>query len=247
MAHKFGSFVWFELIVPDIDKAVRFYPETFGWKPAEMDMGDFKYTMLNRGETTMGGVANPQGGPQPPHWAGYLSVDDVDAAAKRVEANGGKVLAPAFDIPTVGRVAPIADPQGATLFLFKSANGEDNAERMHWSELWAKDADAVLDFYKAVANVTVEEMPVPEGKYYILKAEDDRSLGGVMSSPDPKVPPMWLSYIEVDDPDAALARAERHGGKIIKAAETMENIGRFGIMADDQGAVVGVIKPAARG
>lgn len=245
MAYQFGSFVWHELVVPDIDKAKRFYPETLGWGTTEMDMGDFKYTMLTEGEDTKGGVVNPQGGPQPPHWANYLSVDDVDAAVKRVEKAGGKVLAPAFDIPTVGRMAPVADPQGATLFLFKSEKGDDETERMHWNELWAKDADAVLDFYKSVANVTVEEMPMPQGQYYILKA-GDRQVGGVMTSPDPKVPPMWLPYISVEDADATLKRAEKNGGKVISKPQEIEGIGRFGIIADDQGAVVGIIKPAPR-
>jgi len=246
MAYQFGSFVWHELVVPDIDKAKRFYPETLGWGTTEMDMGDFMYTMLTEGESTKGGVVNPQGGPQPPHWANYLSVDDVDAAVARVEKAGGKVLAPAFDVPTVGRMAPVADPQGATLYLFKGANDDDETERMHWNELWAKDAEAVLDFYKAVANVTVEEMEMPTGKYYVLKTDDDRSLGGVMTSPDPKVPPMWLPYISVEDTDATLTRAEQNGGKVIAKPQDVEGVGRFGIIADDQGAVVGVIKPAAR-
>ncbi len=244
MAYQFGSFVWFELVVPDIDKAKRFYPETFGFGTSEMDMGDFKYTMLTRGEQSIGGVVNPQGGPQPPHWAQYLSVDDVDEALKRVEANGGKVLAPAFDIPTVGRMAPVADPQGATLMLFKGDKAEDRTDAMHWNELWAKDAAGVLEFYKAVAKADVEEMAMPNGTYHILKAEKDRSTGGVMTSPDPKVPPMWLSFIEVDDADATLERAKANGGKVIKEPIDVENIGRFGIIADDQGAVVGVIKPA---
>ncbi|MEM6990316.1 MAG: VOC family protein [Myxococcota bacterium] len=245
MSYQHGSFVWFELVVPDIEKAKAFYPETFGFKTAEMDMGDFKYTMLQQGETSIGGVVTPQGGPQPPHWAGYLSVSDVDAALKVVEAKGGKVLGPAFDVPTIGRMAPVADPQGATLFLFKTAKDEESTGAMHWTELWAKDAGGVLDFYKALTSATVEEMPMPEGTYHILKADKDRSTGGVMTSPDPKVPPMWLSYISVDDTDATLERAKKNGGKVIKEAFDMENIGRIGIIADNQGAVIGVIKPAA--
>lgn len=244
MAYKFGSFVWFELIVPEIDKATRFYPETLGFGTEKMDMGDFKYTMFKNGDTTVGGVVNPKGGPQPPHWAAYLSVDDVDAALARVKAAGGKVLAPAFDVPTVGRMAPIADPQGATLFVFKAEKSEDTVDRMHWTELWAKDAAAVLDFYKTVAKVTVEEMPMPQGKYYILKADKDRSLGGVMTSPDPKIPPMWLPYIAVDDADQTLKRAASNGGKVLNEPMDMPGVGRFGVIADNQGAVVGIIKPA---
>ena len=56
---------------------------------------------------------------------------------------------------------------------------------------------------------------------------------------------MWVSYVSVDDTDAALDRATANGGKVLKDAVTMDGIGRFGIFADDQGAVIGVIKPAA--
>ena len=87
---------------------------------------------------------------------------------------------------------------------------------------------------------------MPQGKYYILKA-GDRQVGGVMTSPDPKVPPMWLPYISVEDADATLQRAEKNGGKVISKPQEIEGIGRFGIMADDQGAVVGVITPTVRG
>ena len=53
----------------------------------------------------------------PPHWIGYTAVDDVDASVKKATSLGGKVLAPAFDIPKVGRVAVLADPQGAAFAI----------------------------------------------------------------------------------------------------------------------------------
>ena len=245
MAYHFGNFVWFELIVPDVGRARRFYPETIGWRASVIETAGGPYTMLLENDDARAGIVTPPAGPQPPHWAPYLSVQDVDAAAARVTANGGQVLAPAVDIPMIGRVAPVADPQGATMMLFKRETAEDQTDAMHWTELWAHDAEGMLDFYKAVAEVTVETMPMGFGKYYVLRGSGDQPMGGVMTSPDPKVPPMWLSFVDVDDPDATLTRAQNNGGKIIKPAADMPGIGRFGVFADDQGAVLAVIRPAA--
>jgi len=41
-----------------------------------------------------------------------ISVEDVDAIAKRVEANGGKVIMPKVTIPGVGRVIFFQDTEG---------------------------------------------------------------------------------------------------------------------------------------
>ena len=61
-------------------------------------------------------------GPIPPHWMVYYGVDDVDAAATKVESPDGSVEVPSAAIPEIGRFAGLKDPQGAMLFIFKSAN-----------------------------------------------------------------------------------------------------------------------------
>jgi predicted enzyme related to lactoylglutathione lyase len=94
-----------------------------------MGTQDFPHEMGTYKMFTVGGV--PVGGAMstnspemagmnvPPHWAVYLSVDDVDARLEKVTANGGTIVVPAMDIPKVGRMALIADPQGAHIWLFK--------------------------------------------------------------------------------------------------------------------------------
>ena len=244
MAYKHGNFVWFELITPDVGKAKAFYPETIGWATSEMDMGGFKYTMLTKNDAPQAGVVEPQMPGVPPHWASYVSVADVDAAAKVAEAKGGKIIVPAFDIPNIGRTALVADPQGATLFLFKGTENDDNGSTaFHWNELWAKDAKAVLPFYKAVVGYDVEEMSMGDMTYYVLE-KDGRKCGGVMTSPIAEAPAMWLPYIAVDDADAVVARVKRQGGEVKKAPEDIPNIGRFAVLADNAGAVIAVITPA---
>ena len=64
MSYKHGQFVWFELVTPDVDKALAFYPEVIGFGTQDMDMGDFVYNMLTRGDKAQAGVTRPQSAPE---------------------------------------------------------------------------------------------------------------------------------------------------------------------------------------
>src|SRR5947199_4556977 len=120
-----GKFVWFELISRDAKKAQAFYGEVLGWKVQSFAMGDLTYEMIYAGDTMIGGYAAPLNDRQPSHCISYVSVEDVDAAAKAAAANGGRVIEAPHDIADVGRAARIADPQGAEICPFKSAMGND--------------------------------------------------------------------------------------------------------------------------
>ena len=86
-------------------------------------MPDAGYTLfLANGVRVAGLMTIPEGAVQmkaPPAWIGYIGVDDVDAAAKKVAELGGKVHREPDDIPTIGRFAVVADPHGAVFALFK--------------------------------------------------------------------------------------------------------------------------------
>ena len=120
-------FFWNVLMTRDAASAQAFYGKVIGWEPSAMPMpggagGD--YHLWKVGEGMAGGMmemAGPQFEGVPPHWMAYVHVEDVDAAAERATGAGGKVLAPPFDVPTVGRIAIIADPQGAALGLITPA------------------------------------------------------------------------------------------------------------------------------
>jgi len=188
------------------------------------------------------GVISPQGD-EPSHWVSYIGVDDVDARAAKVTAHGGKVLVPPTDIPTIGRFALVADPQGAIFNLFKGASEDGGSTEFHWCELWSSNAEEVLPFYEEVFGFEVETMDMPMGAYHVLKNADGGQ-GGIMTSPMKDVPPMWLPYVKLDDVDAAVERAKKMGGGVKSEAATMEGIGRIAIVADRSGAVLGLIKPA---
>lgn len=112
-----GAFSWCELMTTDPASATEFYGTLFGWKVEAMNMG-MPYHVIKVGEAGIGGIMGmAPGAPasMPPVWVPYVTVADVDALVKKVASLGGKVHVPPTDIPTVGRFAVIADPQGATL------------------------------------------------------------------------------------------------------------------------------------
>ncbi len=80
-------------------------------------MGDMTYTVLKAGETEAGGIMPipEQAQGTPPHWGVYVTVDDVDATAKKAEELGAKTIVPLTDIPEVGRLFAFQDPQGAII------------------------------------------------------------------------------------------------------------------------------------
>jgi len=57
----------------------------------------------------------------PPHWNVYFNVEDVDASVAKAEELGAKSAVPAMDVPGVGRMAMVGDPQGAMFWLMAAA------------------------------------------------------------------------------------------------------------------------------
>ena len=91
---------------------------------------------------------------------------------------------------------------------------------------------------------THEEMSMPNGTYYVFKDADEMR-GGMLQAPSSDIPTMWLQYITVDDCDATLARATQNEATIISEPVDSEGVGRFGILRDPLGGMIGVIKPAS--
>ena len=116
------TFPWHELYVPDLQKGIEFYTNALGFGHEKMSMGEMgDYNMLSMNGKTIAGMMSTNELPMPgvpPHWAVYLGVDNVDDRVAKVLEHGGTVVVPAMDIETVGRMALIADPQGAHIWLF---------------------------------------------------------------------------------------------------------------------------------
>ena len=117
------AFPWHELYVPDVQKGIDFYVQALGMETEAFPMGGMgTYHMLKVNGASVAGIMSTSEGPAqgaPTHWAVYHAVDDVDARLAKCLELGAKVVVPAMDVPTVGRMALIADPQGAHIWLYK--------------------------------------------------------------------------------------------------------------------------------
>lgn len=120
LANEPGTPIWHELITTDVEAARDFYGSVLGvgWDETPMPDGSTYTSMLVGGEPVGGMMAPPVAG-LPSYWGVYFAVEDVDAAVEQVAALGGSVVAPAFDIEGVGRMAVVADPQGGAFSLMQ--------------------------------------------------------------------------------------------------------------------------------
>jgi uncharacterized protein len=107
-----GALSWAELLTNDTDKAGRFYSELFGYERSPFGPGG-DYTVFTKGETQIAGMMKPPTEGMPPNWGLYFSTKDVDGVADKVTAAGGQAYMKPQDMPQVGRIAVLADAQGA--------------------------------------------------------------------------------------------------------------------------------------
>ncbi len=118
------SLTWNELMTPDVGAVAPFYAGLFGWKGDTMDMGGDgpPYTVWMLGERGVGGAMPPPMDGMPAFWGVYFSVADCDATVDQANALGANVLNGPMDVPDVGRMAALMDPQGAAFSVLKNAN-----------------------------------------------------------------------------------------------------------------------------
>ena len=118
-----NAFCWADLNTPDAARAKQFYSSLFGWQIVTGDHDTSGYLHIKNGENFIGGIppAQHRDPKAPPHWMSYFYSSDVDASVSKAQSLGAKVYAPPMTIEGAGRMAVLADPQGAVFALFKSA------------------------------------------------------------------------------------------------------------------------------
>ena len=119
-----GTIWWAELRTRYPQKTQSFYSSVFGWTSkvvAQDDMtrppnaGEQSYTVFTVGGQEVAGaeeIAPDDPAAAKPGWLTYVQVVDVDEAARKAIENGGKIIQLPVDVPGVGRMAEIEDPEG---------------------------------------------------------------------------------------------------------------------------------------
>ena len=109
-----------------------------------------------------------------------------------------------------------------------------------WNELMTRDAGASAKFYTTLFGWTREDMDMGDFTYTMFKS-GERAVGGMiaLSAEAASMPVMWMGYVTVENLEASVAKAEGLGAKVLKEI-TEISMGRFAILSDPQGAVVGL-------
>lgn len=256
MGNKHGDWIWYELMTGDAEAAAAFYGPILGWTVQPPMPGGMDYRAIQAADGDLiGGVmpltAEMTGNGARPCWLGYIAVDDTDACVAATEKAGGKALMKAFDIPNVGRIAMLADPQGVPFYIMTPAtkDGTSRAFSMDmprpghcaWNELATTDQKGAHAYYQGqfgwVQDGAMDMGPM--GSYDFIRH------GAVLGAIAPKPPQMpvaaWTFYFRVVDITAAAAQVKAGGGTVM--LEPMEVPGGDFILQglDPQGAAFALV------
>ena len=246
---------WIDLASDDAAASRDFYSKLFGWKiEVDPDPQYGGYGMAEVGGKRVAGIG-PKMSPQAPTaWTLYIGTDDIDGLAKKVQAAGGKVIAPPFDVGDQGRMGTFQDPSGAFISAWQPRamntpmpTGEANT--FGWAELNARGADTAIPFYQKVFGWTPKTIPMgPDAPPYTeFQLAGESIAGGQEMQPmvPAQVPSHWLVYFAVGDVDTSFKKAIGAGAREMVAPMDFPG-GRFAILSDPQGASFGLLKMAPR-
>ena len=226
MAHLHGHFAWYELATTDMASAKAFYSDVLGWGTQDVLASGPSYTLFTAGGAAVSGLmelpkeATASG--LRSSWLGYVSVDDVNDAAHRIEELGGAVHVPPTEIPNVSRFSVAVDPQMATIALLKWLNGDqqqpaelDAPGRVGWHELLAADWEQAFAFYRELFGWQKALTDTGAVGTYQLFSARGATIGGMYTKPAMEPVPFWLYYFNVSDIDVAMKRVKAGGGAIL--------------------------------
>ena len=250
--HDEGTFSFSDLQTSDRDGATKFYVDLFGWEYDDQPMGedpDDIYRMFTKNGRVVCAASNQR--PEqaeagvPPMWNVYFTVDDVDSAAKRVEAAGGSVHAQPFDVFDAGRMAVVADPAGAFFCLWQPKENigsyvmrEPNT--LTWPECGSKDVEKARAFYIELFGWSFDESAMDNGVKYTVMTKGSEPVAGLMESPMPMS--YWAIYFNVDDCRGLTEKARTGGAQVMMDSDPIPGVGIVSVLTDPQGAMFGMIE-----
>ena len=238
-----GAPCWNDLYSSDTDKAREFYGGLFGWTTMDPGPEYGGYFLFQKdGKVVAGCMGNDGEQGVPDMWTIYLSTDDADRTAEAAKTHGGQVHLEPMDVTQNGRFAMLADPGGASIGAWQPRDvsgfeirGEAGAPA--WFELWTRDFDASVDFYRDVFGWDPHAVGDTDEFRYTTLGEGETALAGIMDASQflPEgAPAAWSVYFAVDDVDATLERAVELGGSIEHPAEDTP-YGRLATVGDPTG------------
>ncbi len=112
-----------------------------------------------------------------------------------------------------------------------------------WIDLATPDVAGAQAFYGSLFGWDFDDQPAGgQGETYVMCAKAGRAAAGMMALTEEMaaegMPPVWTTYVNVDDLEATTAKVEAAGGQVMRPPEDAMEAGRFAVIADPTGAVV---------
>ena len=241
-----GNPIWFDLVTPDPTGAKTFYSGLFGWEWAGVPMsgGSMYHMAIKRDENIAGMFVDDEAVGVAGVWINRVFVTDAAAAAKRIEANGGRVLSEPHNADGWGVTATVATPEGAVFGLWQSLMGHGAdlfGERgaVCWVEYHTRDLVAAKEFYSEVFGAGFEEMTVPsndgsgaELTLTMLSINGEQMPCAFAQLPEASMPASWATYFMVEDIHSSVAKAQSLGAGLA-----------FGVIDVPHGSLAPLIDP----
>jgi predicted enzyme related to lactoylglutathione lyase len=189
---------WVDTAQPDPEAAAGFYGGLFGWEfedrmPADSPGRYFVARLRGCDVAAVG--SQPEGMPPTPMWSHYIAVESADEAAAKAWDAGGRALMEPFDVLDAGRMAVLADAEGAMFCVWqaKEARGAQLVNEpgtWNFSELNTRDPEGARAFYGAVFGWEAEAADLGEGDFTMFRrpgygdylGEGDPDLRGRLAS-----------------------------------------------------------------
>jgi predicted enzyme related to lactoylglutathione lyase len=257
---------WVDTTQPDPDRAAAFYGGLFGWEFDEAmppgSPGRYLVARL-RGREVAAISSQPEGSPAGATWNTYIWVESADAGAASAREAGGSVLSEPFDVVDAGRMAVVADQEGA-VFSFWEARRHRGAGiinepgSLNFNILNTRDVAAAKRFYGAVFGWTTLDLGTGEfwsmtsyGDYLETLTPGVRERTAEMGAAGfedvvASITPIadgepdrahWGVTFSTDDADATAAKVAELGGTVI-VAPVDAPYSRLTVFRDPQGATL---------
>lgn len=223
-----GTPCWVDAQLPDVAAGKRFYGGLFGWEFEDGRGG--RPVRARLGGAPVAGLARKTDGRMPTVWTVYFATADATALARRIEADGGRLVTPPHPDGALGTTALAADPQGAVFALWQRGSHAGFGRRHEpgtftWAELYTRDTEAADLFYGGLFHDAL----------FGPGAEPDFGRAPLTGVFPAEMPPHFLVHFLVGDCEAALGQVVRLGGRVqVPPFET--SYGGVAVVTDDQGA-----------
>jgi predicted enzyme related to lactoylglutathione lyase len=251
---------------PDPGAVLPFYEGLFGWEFEDMmpagSPGNYFTARIRGGDVAA--VSSPsEGAPPAAMWNTYVWVASADETAAKAAGAGGKVMLPPFDVLDEGRMAVLADPEGAVFSIWeagrhKGARIVNEHGTLNFNGLVTRDPEAAKAFYATVFGWRT--LALPFGEMWTLPGYGDHleertpglreqvaQMGGPegfidvvaslnpIAADDSATPAHWSVTFAVDDAESAPSQARKLGGQVVSGPSDAPWT-RMAVIRDPQGA-----------